>query len=328
MEARILTLAAVLCGLVVPAPAQDLVARGNDHYFNLEHDEALADYYRAMRADGPSAALWNHIATALLYKELTRLGKLETSAFRGDNSFLGEAKPEPDPEANEKFLGALYEARRLAEADLAKKPGDPGALFSLSSNYALQANYEFMIEKSYFAALRNGSKARKYSEDLIKEDPKFVDGYLVPGVQEYVVGSLPWAVKVLAAMGGVRGSKEKGEEWVERVADEGTHMQTEAKVLLTLLYRRENRPMDAVHVLEDLIRKYPRNYVLQLEMGSMLLDAQEKQRGLEVFQRTREMVRENQHRFGRMPERLQKALDRKIEELQESGAQVAADRAE
>ena len=316
MEARILILALALCGLVAPVRGVDYVARGNDHYFNLEHDEALADYYQAMRESGESASIWNHIATTLLYKELNRLGKLETSAFRGDNGFLGEEKPQPDPEANEKFLGALYQARRLAEADLAKKPGDSAALFSLSSNYALLANYEFMIEKSYFSALRNGTKARKYSEELIEKDPKFVDGYLVPGVQEYVVGSLPWAVKALAAIGGVRGSKEKGQQWVERVADEGMHMRTEAKVLLTLLYRRESRPMDAAKVLEELIRKYPRNYVLQLELGSMLLDAQEKAKGLEVFQRTRRMVQTDQQRFGRMPDRLRKALDRKIEELE------------
>ena len=103
-------MALALWGLSAPAKGEDYVARGNDHYFNLEHDEALADYYQAMRENGESASVWNHIATTLLYKELNRLGKLETSAFRGDNAFLDEDKPEPDEEANERFLGALYQA--------------------------------------------------------------------------------------------------------------------------------------------------------------------------------------------------------------------------
>ncbi len=324
--ARMLVLTALWFGLTAPAHGQDYVAQGNNHYFNLEHDEALEDYYQAMRVRGESASIWNHIATTLLYRELNRLGKLETSAFRGDNAFIDEEKPQPDPEANEKFLGALHQARKLAEADLAKNPGDANALFSLSSNYALLANYEFMIDKSYFSALRNGTKARKYSEELIEKDPKFVDGYLVPGVQEYVVGSLPWAVKVLAAMGGVRGSKEKGQEWVERVAANGSQMQTEAKVLLTLLYRRENRPMDAVRVLEELISRYPRNYVLRLEMASMLLDAQEKEKALAAFRTTQRMVNGNENRFGRMPDRLKKALERKIEELEKAPAGNVAER--
>jgi predicted Zn-dependent protease len=319
--ARIAILSLAVCGLASAATAPDYVAQGNDHYFNLEYDEALTDYYQAMRVDGESAGIWNHIATTLLYKELHRLGKLETSAFRGDNAFLGEEKPQPDPEANKRFLGALFQARRLAEAKLEKSPKDPDALFSLSSNYALLANYEFMIDKSYFSALRNGTTARKYSDELLASDPKFVDGYLVPGVQEYVVGSLPWAVKMLAALGGYRGNKAKGEEWVTRVAENGRHMQTEAKVLLTLLYRRENRPLEAARVLDELIAKYPRNYVLRLELGSMLLDAQEKGKALDVFRTTQRMVREDQNRFGRMPERLQKALQRKLEELEKAPAE-------
>ncbi len=320
MTTRILIVALASWGLLAPALAQDYIARGNDHYFNLEHDEALIDYYQAMRERGPSASVWNHIATALLYKELNRLGKLETSAFRGDNAFLDEQKPQPDPRANERFLGALHEARRLAEASLAEKPGDPAALFSLSSNYALLANYEFMIEKSYFSALRNGTKARKYAEELLAQDPGFVDGYLVPGVQEYVVGNLPWAVKMLAALGGVRGNKQQGEQWVRRVAADGEQMQTEAKVLLTLLYRRESKPLEAAHILEELIRQYPRNYVLRLELGSMWLDADEKAKGLEVFRSTKRMVEQDQHRLGRMPERLQKALARKIEALEKAAS--------
>jgi predicted Zn-dependent protease len=101
-------------------------------------------------------------------------------------------------------------------------------------------------------------------------------------------------------------------------------MQTEAKVLLTLLYRRENRPAAAVRVLQGLIAQYPRNYVLRLEMGSMLLDAQEKAKALEVFRETRRMVEGNQQRFGRMPERLQKALSRKIDELEKPPASPVA----
>ena len=186
---------------------------------------------------GPDAGIWNHIATTLLYDELHRLGKLETSAFRGDNEFLGWEKPVPDPKRVEAFLGALHQARRLAEAALAKNPKDSRALLSLSANYGLEANYQFMIDKSYFAALRNGNKARDYAEIVIKQDPDLVDAYLVPGVQEYVIGSLPWAVRTLVSIGGVRGSKSKGVEWVTRVAQEGDGLRNEARVLMTLVHR-------------------------------------------------------------------------------------------
>lgn len=321
---------AVLLFLVQPSAAQNaqaLTARADDHYFNLEYDEAIRDYYAAMAASRPSGEVWNRIATTILYEELNRLGMLETSAFRGDNQFLVEEKPKPDPEARKRFLGALAEARRLAEADLAKNPKGKSALFVLSQNHALEANYLFMVDKSYLAALRAGNRARKHSDELRAIDPQHVDAYLVAGVQEYVVGSLPWAVRALVAFGGISGSKEKGRAWVERVADEGDALQTEAKVLLTLLYRRERRPLDAAKVLEGLIVKFPRNYVLRLELASMYLDADQRQNGLDVLLAADRMVRNNENRYGRMPQRLREALSRKItavrEELQKTPQQSA-----
>ncbi|MBI1353344.1 MAG: tetratricopeptide repeat protein [Acidobacteria bacterium] len=320
-------LALLLLAASMPAwsgPAEEKVAAGNDHYFNLEYDEALRDYYQALDLGGPSASVWNHIATTLLYAELNRLGKLETSAFRGDNDFLGWEKPEPDPKRIEAFRGALFEARRLAEATLAKKPKDREALLALSANYGLEANYQFMIDKSYFAALRNGNKARDYAEQVIKQDPGVVDAYLVPGVQEYVIGSLPWAVRTLVSVGGIHGDKERGVEWVTRVADRGRSLRNEARVLMTLVHRRESRPLEAARVLEGLIEDFPRNYVLRLELGSMYLDAGEKKQALEVFRTADRMVRNDENRYARMPERLRKALGRKIEELVEELSQTQA----
>lgn len=292
-------------------------AKARNHYFNLEYDQALIEYYAALEAAGENARDWNYIATTLLYSELHRLGKLETSAFKGDNEFLDQDKPEVDPEANKRFLGAMHQARRLAEARLTEAPDDPAALFSLSSGYALEANYLFMIEKSYVAALRAGMKAKKLAEEAYEADPEMVDALLAPGVQEYVVGSLPWMVKALVAIGGVNGSKQKGQEMVEQVAREGEELRTEAQVLMTLLHRREGRPMEAAEILRDLIREFPRNYVLRLELGSMLADADERADALRVFEQTEQMVEENRHGMARMPERLRKALDRRIEELRE-----------
>jgi predicted Zn-dependent protease len=191
----------------------------------------------------------------------------------------------------------------------------------------LEANYLFMVDKSYIAALRAGNKARRYSDELRAIDPQYVDAYLVAGVQEYVVGSLPWAVRALVALGGIHGNKEKGRGWVERVADEGDALQTEARVLLALLYRRERRPLDAAKVLEGLIEQFPRNYVLRLELASMYLDAGEVDQGLGVLLTADRMVSNDENHYGRMPQRLRDALSRKIrtvrEELQKTPRQSA-----
>ncbi len=297
--------------------ASDYRALGHSHYFNLEYDEAI-DAYNLLIAENPKDAVaYNHLATALLFKELLRLGMLETSAFKGDNQFLKQQKPQPDPALKVRFEKTLLEGRRLAEATIEKSPDDKMALYVLSNNYGLQGNYDFMIDKSYFSALRNGSRARKFANQLIKKHPDFVDAYLVAGVHEYVVGSLPWLVKVMAAVGGIRGSKGKGERYVARVAREGQLSRNEARSLLTILLRREKRPLEAAAVLEGLIRDFPRNYVFYLELGAMYEDAGELEKALGVFRSVRQSVSANSHRFGRMPERSIEAVDRKIKDLEQ-----------
>jgi tetratricopeptide (TPR) repeat protein len=296
--------------------ALDDRAAGHNHYFNLEFDEAIAAYRRLVAANPQDALARNHLATALLYKELLRLGMLETSAFRGDNQFLLQEKPRPDPALKEEFMSVLRDGRQLAEGTLKKSPDDKMALYVLSNSYGLEGNYDFMIDKAYFSALRNGGRARKHADDLIKQHPDFVDAYLVAGVHEYVVGSLPWIVKVMAAIGGIRGNKEKGEGYVARVARDGQLSRNEARSLLTLLLRRERRPLEAAAFLEGLIRDFPRNYVLYLELGSMYEDAGEREKALSVFQNIRRKVAADEDNLARMPQRSREALDRKIKDLE------------
>ena len=45
---------------------------------------------------------------------------------------------------------------------------------------------------------------------MLELDPNFVDAKLVVGTHNYVIGHLPWSVKVAAALAGLSGSSEKG----------------------------------------------------------------------------------------------------------------------
>jgi predicted Zn-dependent protease len=256
---------------------------------------------------------YNQLAAAQLYKELYRLGMLESSALRGDNEFLRQQKPAPDPKVKAQFESTLEKARRVAESQLARDRRDQTALYALGTSYALWANYEFMIEKAWFSSLRKGGKARDYCEQLRKVNPEFVDAYLVLGVHEYVVGSLPLPVKVLAAIGGLRGSKKKGEAWVTRVSREGNYARNDARVLLVVLYRRERRPIEAARLLEELIAEFPRNYVLGLELASMYTDAGQKGRALATFRELLKKAEENAPGYQRLP---REAVRRKIERLE------------
>lgn len=302
-----------LLPLALPAATPDFRQSGDNHFFNLEYDDAIRDYTKLIEAVPDDPLAYNSLASAQLYQELYRLGLLESSALRGDNQFLRQQRPTPDPQAKARFEGTLLRGRRVAESILARDRRQQLALYALGNNYALRGNYEFMVDKSWFSALRNGSKARDYCEQLRKINPDFVDAYLVLGVHEYVLGSLPLPVKVLAAIGGMRGSKEKGEAWVARVSREGHWARHEARILLVILYRREKRPLDAAQLLEGLIADFPRNYVLGLELASMYTDAGQPDRALTTFKDLLRKAEENAPGYQRLP---REAVKRRIERLQ------------
>lgn len=291
----------------------DYRASGDNHFFNLEYDQAIADYQKLIQQDPNNPLAYNALASAELYKELYRLGMLESSALRGDNRFLRRERPPPDPQAKARFEDALGRGRRAAEALLARDRSNQLALYALGTNYALRGNYEFMVDKAWFAALRSGSKARDYCERLRKLNPDFTDAYLVLGVYEYVVGSLPAPVKLLAAIGGVRGSKQKGEEYVARVAREGRYARNDARVLLVILHRRERRPLEAANLLESLIAEFPRNYVLGLELASMYSDAGQKNRAIAAFKSLLQKAEDGAPGYQRLP---REAVLQRIEKLE------------
>src|SRR6185369_16504906 len=107
-------------------------------------------------------------------------------------------------------------------------------------------------------------------KEVLKLAPEFHDAELMIGLQNYIVGSLPLPLKVIAGTMGVRGSKKRGLETLERVSIEGHWARDLARVLLVDLYKREKRWKDAVATARVLSEKYPRNYLFKLQMADAL----------------------------------------------------------
>ena len=62
-----------------------------------------------------------------------------------------------------------------------------------------------LIERAWFSALRNAVGARHDHERVLELDPQYTDAKLVLGTHNYVMGSLPLAVKVAVALVGLSG---------------------------------------------------------------------------------------------------------------------------
>ena len=129
--------------------------------------------------------------------------------------------------------------------------------------------YTGLIERAWFSALRNAVGARHDHERVLELDPQFVDAKLVVGTHNFVVGTLPWSVKVAAAIAGLSGSKEKGLDYLRDVAKSDGENAEDAKVVLTLFLRREHLYDEALGYMNELTAKYPKNHLFPTEVANL-----------------------------------------------------------
>ena len=275
------SLSLLALGMLASLEAEEnLVSRGFDHFYNLEYDQALAVFQQAASRDPNSPDVHNHIAETILFREMLRDGSLESELVSGDNAFLRRAKMNPTPETGRAFLNEITASMSLASKRLEKNPNDTGALYALGIAHGLRANYNWLVNKSWRESLSDATAARRQHNRITELEPANVDATLVQGLHDYVVGSLPLVFRMVGFLGGIRGDKEKGLQTVENVARHGDRNRVDAQILLCALYRRENQPMRAVLLIEDLMRHYPRNYLLPLELSQMYSMAGDGQKAL------------------------------------------------
>lgn len=271
--------ASLLLALSMAAPTA-LVRKGFDHFYNLEYPQALAIFERALKADPDSPDLHNYVAMTLVFQEMLRGGALESELVSGNNPFLRRARLEPSPETEARFFETLDRAAALANQRLRADPKDTEALFALGITHGLRANWNFLVRKAWRDALREATTGRRLHNKITDIDPENVDARLMQGLHDYVVGSLPWTWRMLGFLVGIRGDREKGIKTIEEVAANGDRNRVDAEIFLCALYRRERKPRLALPLLEDLIARFPRNYLLRFEQSEMYSAIGDKQHAI------------------------------------------------
>lgn len=263
--------------------AEPPVSPGYDHFYNNEFDQALEYFEQDLKAHPDDPQMFNHVAQTILYREMLRSGALESQLVSGNNPFLRRPKMEISPQNKQRFEYCFNQAISLSEAKLARNPNDLAALAALSVAHGLRSNYLFLVEKSWVDSLREATAARKANERIRELDPKDVDARLVFGLNEYLVGSLPFYMRALGFIGGFHGDRTDGIKQLEIVAKQGAQNRYDAQVLLAVIYRRERDPRKAIPLLKELATRFPRNYLFRLEQVQMYSDAGDKQSALAVL---------------------------------------------
>ena len=249
---------------------EELRRSGLDALYNIDYDKAQRDFKEIVKLYPNHPGGYQLLAARLWIKTLYESRRLQGSLYSSE-SFYSNGDDKVDPKVIAEFRSLTREAKRLAEAKLKQDPKNIEALDFLANTEGLQAAFEEAVERRHFAALRDGNDAVNHHREVLKLDPNYIDAQLTIGLYEYVVGSLPLPVKILAGATGFRGSRKRGLTMLEQVAKEGRWSQDDAKTVLVLLYRREKRFADVLKLARELSAKYPRNYLLRLETADALV---------------------------------------------------------
>jgi tetratricopeptide (TPR) repeat protein len=267
-----------------PLNLQPATQEAFQHFYDLDYAGAQTRFAKiaAEHPEDPIAA--DYLLNNAVFQELYRLDLLDTTLYVQDGFLSGKHGVTEDQKTTAHIEALYHHALQLADARLAKNPNDTDALFARGFGTSLETVYIGMVEKKYTAALKMALAARRDNDQVLRNDPKYVDAYLIVGVHEYVLGSLALPFKILAGIVGIHGSKSKGLAELRRVGQYGIINSVSARTALSIFLRREAHYMQAIAVIDGLEQQYPRNFLFALENANLLKDSGQGMKAIAAYQ--------------------------------------------
>jgi tetratricopeptide (TPR) repeat protein len=279
-------MAGCLAGQILPAGRLERLRLGIRDVYNLEYDSARQHFQGLVKESPEDPAGYVYLAWTEWVQELSRQQELSIDRFASSDFFAESPKYRlrVNAEAEERFRRLSDQAIQKAQAQLSRNPGDKTARFLLGLCYQNLASFEASLKRSWWSAFRYGSRTYRYNRELLREDPDLHDARLAIGVYEYVTGSLPWSVKWLALLAGHRGSRTEGKRQLALTAERAQLAGDDARVVLTLIHTREHDYQRAFERLQELLRRYPQNFLVHLDMGGLALLMKQPGGAIEIYQ--------------------------------------------
>ncbi len=259
-------------GANAAAESAALRIKGLELGYNLDHDEALALFRQAIAADPTDPAPHRMVAATMWIQLLFRQGAVTADDYLGQaRSDLGRTPPPPEVAAA--FQSHIDRAIELCERRLRNNPADADAHYQIGAAHGFMTTYKATVEGRVVGGFRTARRAYAEHERVMTLDPGRKDAGLIVGMYRYGVSTLSAPLRLLAGLAGFGGGRERGLRLVEEAAAYTSDNQTNAMFTLIVIYNREGRYDDALRVIGELQRRYPRNRLLWLEAASTALRA-------------------------------------------------------
>ena len=291
-----------LCGHLFAADPQQVYADGTNQLYSLDFAAAEASFKSLTRDYPDNPDYWNALASTYWLKTLYNQQKLNMESFSGKDRFGSMDSKDTVTEAEEKQLrDTLDKALAAADAMLKKDPKSTRALYAKGASYATLASFEATIQRSWLSAARKAKTARNFHREVLKLDPNFNDARTTVGIYNYAVGSLSWGARVLVSMVGLGGEgKAVGIQDLEIAAAKGNRATVDAKMLLIVVYSREQQYDKALKLLDELHAKYPRNFMLDMSKASLYAKMKRWDLATQTYRQIAEKIASHKDGYERM----------------------------
>lgn len=289
---RVLTLASFTCLIAIgvlwgqgQSAIDQRVREGQDAIYRLDYATAERIFQQTI-AENPDSPVGYGMLSITTWNQLL---------FAAANQALDDyATPTPftkgrtDKNVNQeirRFRETTNKLLAVCEGILENNPKNVLAMYFRGLAYENLAAEAIVITKKTGDAISNGRKAKNIHEQVLALDPNFVDANVSIAGNEFAKATLPWSIKWLAFLVGIRGSKERAFQKLELVAEKGKYRQLDAQVVLALLHSWKGDPRKPLAIFENLREKYPQNYLFDINLAAIYqLKFNDAQSALGVYQ--------------------------------------------
>lgn len=251
--------------------ATELRRKALELAYNLDHDEAIDLLRKAIAAAPNDPAPHRTLASVLWLHMLFLRGAVTVDHYLGSFSKARVQMKKPPADLEAEFRKHVQIAVELSRARVESSPRDPQAHYDLGAALGLEASYIATVEGRLLAGFKAARRTFDEHERALELDRNRHDAALVVGMYRYIISTLSLPMRMMAYVVGFGGGKETGINMLRQAASGGGEAKTDALFALILVYNRERRFDEALSVLAELRRLYPRNRLVVLEQGSTAL---------------------------------------------------------
>jgi len=305
----ITTLLLVFSGLPNPLLGQSLktpeflegATKGFDLVYSLDYEDARIAFkhLRQQYPQHPGPPLY--LALTLWQQELFRRQDLQLDRFVSPESFMEATERQMPAEDRNAFFRYIAESQASSQAILKERPGNRDARYFLGAADGVLAAFAVTIDHDKREAFRQGKKAYQYHLEIVQEQPDYYDAYVTVGLYEYIVANLPWYMKWVAQIAGYRGTTERAFKYLHLAATKSQFVSVNARNILVVLCMREKLYDEALENAQFLHLRYPRNFLLHLNVARIFTEMNRPDQAVEVYTKVLAQAEARTPNYQRMP---------------------------